>query len=323
MKWIEITIDTADEGAEIVCARLSMLGVNEVSVVQGHDAVEAEMQDSVKYWDYADDAALNNSPAVKAYLADVEENKSMPESIRASMAELDSMRDEIGIPLGSLEVHVAEVDEEDWANNWKAYFKPINVGDKLTVCPSWETVDDTDTRAVLRIDPGMAFGTGTHHTTRMCLELLEGHIHGGETVADIGCGSGILSAAAMLLGAKNCVAVDIDPVATRTAVENAEENGIDIMDYTVYTGDVLTDEQVRNAVTKQKYDIVLANIVANVIIALAPLAPKLMHKDSVFISSGIIEDRLDEVIAALKENGIEVTKVLSGADWRAVEGRLA
>ena len=323
MKWIEVTVSTTDEGADIVCARLSMLGVNEVSVVQGSEAVEAIMRDQVKFWDYADDAALNNQPAVKAYIADVAENNGIADSIRASMRELDEMRDEIGIPLGTLEVVTAYVDEQDWANNWKAYFKPINVGSRLTVCPTWEHVEDEPGRAVLRIDPGMAFGTGTHHTTRMCLELLEGHIGGGETVADIGCGSGILSAAAILMGAESAVAVDIDPVATKSAAENAEANGIDIMRYTVYTGDILSDAQIKEAVCRQKYDVVLANIVANVIIALAPLVPGLMHKDSVFIASGIIEDRLDEVIAALERVGLAVTKVCSGEDWRALEARLA
>ncbi len=323
MKWIEITIDTTDEGADIVCARLSMLGVNEVSVVQGREAVEAIMESSVKYWDYADDAALNNSPAVKAYIADVKDNEGISDRITDSMRELDAMRDEIGLPLGSLEVRTALVDEQDWANNWKAYFKPINVGERLTVCPTWEQVDDTEGRAVLRIDPGMAFGTGTHHTTRMCLEILEKHIKGGETIADIGCGSGILSAAAMLMGAGAATAVDIDPVATKTAAENAEYNGIDIMKYTVYTGDILSDKQIRSAFTKQKYDIVLANIVANVIIALAPLVPQLMHEGSVFIASGIIEDRLEEVKTALEASGLAVTKVLCGEDWRALEAKLA
>ena len=322
MKWIEITVDTTDDGADIVAARLSMLGINEVSVVQGRDAVEVEMRDSVKYWDYADDAALNNSPAVKAYIADVDENEGLVKKVCDSMAELASISDEIGIPLGTLKVNTAYVDEQDWANNWKAYFKPINVGKRLTVCPTWEQIEECEGRAVLRIDPGMAFGTGTHHTTRMCLELLEEHINGGETVADIGCGSGILSASAILMGAKNAVSVDIDPVATKSAIDNAERNGIDITDYTVYTGDVLTDAQIREAVTRQKYDIVLANIVANVIIALAPLVPKLMHKDSVFISSGIIDDRLDEVIAALENEGLIVTKVLEGEDWRALEAKL-
>ncbi len=323
MKWIEVTVSVTDDGADIVCARLSMFGVNEVSVVQGHEAVEAIMKDQVKYWDYADDAALDNQPAVKAYIADVPENGGIVERIRESMRELDAMRDEIGIPLGSLEVATAYVDEQDWANNWKAYFKPINVGSRLTVCPTWEQVEDEPGRAILRIDPGMAFGTGTHHTTRMCLELLEGHISGGETVADIGCGSGILSAASVLMGASEAVAVDIDPVAAKSAADNAEANGIDITKYTVYTGDILSDKQIRDAVCGKKYDVVLANIVANVIIALAPIVPGIMHKDSVFIASGIIEDRLDEVVAALEKVGLRVTEVRSGEDWRALEARLA
>ena len=322
MKWLEITVMTTDEGADIVSARLSMLGINEVSVVQGHEAVERIMSDTVKYWDYAEDAALNNEPAVKAYVADLPENEGLAESVRGSMTELKKIEPEIGIPLGTLEVTVREVDEEDWANNWKAYFKPITVGDKLIVCPAWEQVEDIGSRAVLRIDPGMAFGTGAHHTTRMCLELLEKHIKGGETVADIGCGSGILSASAMLMGASESVALDIDPVAARIAAETAEANGIDIMKYTVYTGDILTDPQIREAVTRRKYDIVLANIVANVIIALAPLVPKLMHENSVFIASGRIEDRLEEVIAALEENGLKVNEIRSGEDWRALEASL-
>lgn len=322
MKWLELTVLTTDEGTDIVSARLSMLGINEVSVVQGREAVEAIMSDTVKYWDYADDAALNNEPAVKAYVADLPENEGVEGRVRASMAELAELEPEIGVPLGSLEVTVREVDEEDWANNWKAYFKPIRVGEKLLVCPAWEQVPEGTARAVLRIDPGMAFGTGAHHTTRMCLELLEKHMKGGELIADIGCGSGILSASAMLMGAGEAVALDIDPVAARIAAETAEENGIDLMKYTVYTGDILTDTQVREAVTRRKYDIVLANIVANVIIALAPLVPKLMHEGSVFIASGIIEDRLDEVVSALEENGLQVNEVRCGEDWRALEASL-
>ena len=322
MDWLEVTVMTTDEGADIVSARLSMLGIDEVSVVQGHDEVERIMNDAVKYWDYADDAAVNNEPAVKAYIADLPENEGIVDSIRASIKDLNEMREEIGFDLGSLELTVAKVKEEDWANNWKAYFKPINVGEKLLVCPAWEQVPEDNTRAVLRIDPGMAFGTGTHHTTRMCLELLEKHMHGGETIADIGCGSGILSAAAMLMGAKETVALDIDPVAARIAAETAEANGIDIMKYTVYTGDILSDREIRQAVLRRRYDIVLANIVANVIIALAPLVPHMMHESSKFIASGIIDDRLDEVVRALEENGLSVKEILIGDDWRALEAEL-
>ena len=319
MKWLEITVSTTDEGADMVSARLSMLGVNEVSIVQGHDAVERIMNETVKYWDYADDAALDKQPAVQAYLAVLPENDGILERVRDSMRELKAMEDEIGICFGSLAVSSREVDEEDWANNWKAYFKPITVGDRLIVCPTWENADDDGSRAILRIDPGMAFGTGSHHTTRMCLELIERYMKKGDSVVDIGCGSGILSASAILMGAGEAVALDIDPVATKVAAETAELNGIDLMKYTVYTGDILTDEQIREAVTKRKFDVVLANIVANVIIALAPLVPKLMHKDSVFIASGIIDDRLDEVAAALEANGLRIDEIREGEDWRAIK----
>ena len=322
MKWLEITIMTTDEGADIVSARLSMLGINEVSIIQGREAVEKLMTEAVKYWDYADDAALEKQPAVRAYAALLPENEGIEEAVRASMKELSAIEPEIGVPLGSLEVFAQEVDEEDWANNWKKYYKPINIGERLTVCPTWEKAEDDGTRAILRIDPGMAFGTGTHHTTRMCLELLEKNMHGGELVADIGCGSGILSTAALLMGASEAVALDIDPVATKVAVETAEENGIDLMKYTIYTGDILTDKQIRTAVMRRQYDIVLANIVANVIIALAPIVPYLMHKGSKFIASGIIDDRLDEVVEALDRNGLKVNKVLEGEDWRALEAEL-
>lgn len=322
MKWLELTVSTTDEGADIVCARLSMLGINEVSVVQGHDAVERIMNETVKYWDYADDAALEKKPAVMAYLAIVPENEGICDKVISSMKELKSLESDIGVELGTLEVNTKEVDEEDWANNWKAYFKPISVGNKLIVCPTWEKAEETDGRAVLRIDPGMAFGTGNHHTTRMCLELIEKYMKNGASVIDIGCGSGILSASAILMGASEAVALDIDPVATKVAAETAELNGIDITKYTVYTGDILSDKQIREAVTKRKFDVVLANIVANVIIALAPLVPELMHKDSVFISSGIIDDRLSEVIAALEENGLNVEEIREGEDWRAVKARL-
>lgn len=322
MKWIEISVSTTDDAAEIISGRLSMLGINEISIVQGREAVDRIMHDTVKYWDYADDAALNKQPAVVAYISVVKENEGLPNLVIESMKELKSIEPELGIDLGTLEVTVNEVDEEDWANNWKEYYKPITIGKKLAVCPVWEDYDNSEGRAVLRIDPGMAFGTGNHHTTRMCLDLIEKYMKEGDTVADIGCGSGILSAAAMLMGASEAVAVDIDPVATKVAADTAMLNGIDIMKYTVYTGDILSDEPLREAVMRRKYDVVLANIVANVIIALSPLIPKLMHNDSVFISSGIIDDRLDEVIAALESNGLKVNEIRVGDDWRALEASL-
>lgn len=318
MKWKEITVETSEEGIELVVARFDMLGITQVNIIQGHDELDTLLHTSEKYWDYAEEAALNRQPAVQAYISLVPENDGMAQRIESSMRELKALEGELAMDMGSLEVKVRTVDEEDWANNWKAYFKPMCVGEKLLVCPSWEEVPEGNTRAVLKIDPGMAFGTGTHHTTRMCLEMLEANIKPGMRVADLGCGSGILSIAASLMGASETYAVDIDPVASKVAGQNAALNGIDMTKYFIRTGDILADEAFRSDVAKQKYDIVMANIVANVIIAFAPVVPGLMKADGVFIASGIIDDRLDEVIDALQVNGLAVKEVRSGDDWRAL-----
>ena len=296
MKWKEITIYTTEEGTEIILARLDMLGITQVNIVQGDEEIDALLHSCEKYWDYADEAAMGKQPSVQAYVSDVPENAAVEQAVRNSIAELDSMRSEIGIDMGSLKIEVRSVDEEDWANNWKAYFKPMPVGEKLLICPSWEKIPDGNTRAVLKIDPGMAFGTGTHHTTRMCLELLEKNIKNGDLVADLGCGSGILSIAASLMGAKETYAIDIDPVAARVAAENTELNGIDMSGYFIRIGDILSDEKFRDDISGRQYDIVLANIVANVIIAFAPVIPQLMKPGGKLIASGIIADRLDEVL---------------------------
>lgn len=321
MKWKELTVTTSEEGIEIVIARLDMLGIQQVNIVQGHDEVDALLHSAEKYWDYAEEAVLDAQPAVQAYFSDLPENGDTERMIRESIAELSAMREELGLDLGSLEISVRTVDEEDWANNWKAYFKPINVGERLLVCPSWEDVPEGNTRAVLKIDPGMAFGTGTHHTTRMCLEMLEKSIKQGDLVADLGCGSGILSIAAALLGAREVHGIDIDPVASRVAVENAELNGVDKDSFFVMNGDILTDPDFRRSVSNGEYDIVLANIVANVIIAFAYLLPSMMKKGGLLIASGIIEDRLDEVVAELEDCGLEILEIACGEDWRAVLAR--
>lgn len=322
MKWIEITVNTTEEGTEIVLARFDMLGIQQVSIVQGYNEIDALLRSAEKYWDYAEEAALNKQPAVQAYISDLPENDGVVEEVKASIEELKSMREEIGLDLGTLDVFVRKVDEEDWANNWKAYFKPVNVGSKLLVCPTWEEIPEDNTRAVLRIDPGMAFGTGTHHTTRMCLELLEREIKPGDLAADLGCGSGILSIAASLLGAEKTYAIDIDPVAAKVASENAELNGVDMSKYTIRIGDILSDEDFREEISEEKFDIVLANIVANVIIAFAPVIPSLLKPGGKLIASGIIDDRLDEVIDALEANGLAVNEIRFGDDWRAVLAEL-
>lgn len=191
------------------------------------------------------------------------------------------------------EISCASCVKEDWINNWKKYFKPIPVGKKLLIRPIWEENFDADGRIVLDLEPGLAFGTGTHETTRLCLELLEKYIRPGCEFLDMGCGSGILSVAALLLGAKSAVGVDIDPLAVKTAVENAKSNGVEER-FTGICGN-LADK------VSGKFQVVAANIVADIVILLSKDAPRFLEKDSVYIVSGIIDAREDDVLSALSD----------------------
>lgn len=320
MKWMEVTVFTTEQGLDAVCARLDMLGINQVMIEQGRDSIEEFLRNTARYWDYVDMDALvaSEEPCVKAYIADVADNRATVKAIEESFDELKRM--DVGIDLGSLNIVVRLTDDEDWENNWKIYYKPLEIGERLLIRPSWEQAKDTG-RTVLSLDPGMAFGTGSHHTTRMCLEFLEKTVKDGDDMIDLGCGSGILSIGALLLGAKQALAVDIDPVAEKIAYENAAMNDIYNDRYTVLIGDVLSDTALQDRLCEKKYDVVAANIVASVIIELTKMVPRIIKPEGVYIMSGIIGDRLDEVLAALDENGFEVLEVREGDDWRAVMAR--
>ena len=200
------------------------------------------------------------------------------------------------------------IEQEDWQNAWKKYYHAMDIGQRLAIVPGWETYD-TD-RIVITMDPGMAFGTGTHETTSLCLETLDSMVKGGERVLDIGTGSGILAIAALKLGAAVAEGVDIDPVAVRTAGENAALNGVQDK-LTVLVGD-LSDK------ASGKYDIITANIVANAILSLAPAVPGLMAEGATFIASGIIDSRKDEVIAGLEKAGLAVVEVKEKRGWECI-----
>lgn len=200
------------------------------------------------------------------------------------------------------------ISEEDWANNWKRYFKPLSVGERLLICPTWETVDDTDGRIKLSIDPGMAFGTGGHDTTRMVLEAVEQYITPEADVLDVGCGSGILSVASLLLGAHTAVGVDIDALAVKMAVENGAINGFAEPRYTILQGDLV------DRISGQ-YHIVLANIVADAILKLSPVIPQFLLPGGVYIVSGIIEERGAEVEAGLAACGFTLKQRLTHGGW--------
>ena len=205
------------------------------------------------------------------------------------------------------------LEESDWENNWKQFYKPMEIGDRLIVIPEWENADIGD-RVPLILNPGLTFGTGSHATTRLCLKALEQRVHGGERVLDLGCGSGILSIAALKLGAAHAFACDIDDKCQDVAYENAALNGIGKDVYTVRTGDILTDSALQ-AEIGGGYDVVLANIVADVIIALAPAVRPLLKPDGVFICSGIIDDRAVEVADKLRQAGLAILESNQSEGW--------
>ena len=314
MKWLELTVYTTDAGTDAVCAALNGAGISGLSIEESREKAFAFLREAAIFWDFADmDKIGTDTPCVKGYVSDCPENLPVVEAAKAAVERLKTL--DLPVDLGSLSMTVVSVDEEDWANNWKQYFKPLNIGERLLVLPSWEERPETD-RIVLKLDPGMAFGTGAHHTTRMCLEFLEKTVKAGDTMLDLGCGSGILSIAARLLGAADATAVDIDPIAESIAYENAEMNGIDREHYHVLIGNVLSDTRLQQRIAGQ-YPVVAANIVADVIIALAPLARTLVQPNGVFLVSGIIDERVDEVKQALRDSGFSISEHSRAEGWNA------
>ncbi len=317
MEWTEVNIFTSAEGIDLLCAKLLDVGVKGFVIKDSEDFKEF-LDNKNGQWDYIDEDLMGLADCetcVTVYLPGNEQGADMLISIKAMLAELKAADTEK--LYGRLEAELSNIREEDWANNWKQYFKPFKVGEKLAVKPSWEEYSD-DSRVILEIDPASSFGTGQHHTTRLCLELLEKSLKKGDTILDMGCGSGILSIAAMLLGADHAVAVDIDENAAATAEENAKKNNIPEAAYRTYFGNILTDEQLADAIDGS-YDIITANIVADVLIAMKKHFARYLRDGGTLIISGIIEERMDEVLSAVESVGFTKKEVSVKEGWAAAE----
>lgn len=316
MDWIKVTVTTTSEGIDPVSGRLLELGIAGIEIADKNDFSEF-LENNRKYWDYVDEELERLKDAdttITFYLscgaAGIEQLNAAIASMKA-LAEMDTEH-----KYGSLDIKSENVADEDWSEIWKQYFHPIPVGKNILIQPAWETIDAPNGKCVFTVNPGMSFGTGSHPSTRFCLEEIEKYVKDGDSVLDLGCGSGILSITALLLGARNAVAVDIDSNATDVAYNNLALNHLSRDLYTTYTGDITSDAVLRGKLGK--HDIVIANIVADVIIALAPYVRSFMKDGAVFICSGIILERLDEVKNALTENGLKIKEVKSDDDWAAI-----
>ena len=299
MEWtdIRLTVSNADaEAAEAVATMIAEGGI----YIEDYSDIEEQVE-QIAHVDLIEQELLDKPRDTVIIHMYLEPGDSPVETLALIAARMEAA----GLPYTS---ETEGVEQEDWQNGWRKYYHPMDVGQRLAVVPSWQ--DYETSRVKLILDPGLAFGTGGHETTNLCLEVLDERVRGGERVLDIGTGSGILAIAALKLGAAVAEGVDIDPVAVRTAGENAALNGV-ADKLTVLVGD-LSDK------ASGKYDIITANIVANAIMALAPAVPGLMADDAVFIASGIIDSRKDEVIAALEAAGLAVLEVKEKRGWECI-----
>ncbi len=314
MNWLQIAIHTTAEGIDPVCNALTAVGIVGFEI-EDKDDFNTFLEENHQYWDYVDESLYREKQGetkVKVYIEDDSAAQEKKALIRSA---LDAIKDEGNY--GDLECTTENLAQEDWENSWRQYFKPLYVGDNIIIKPHWESVENAEGKLVFEIDPGMTFGSGQHETTRMCVEALEKVIKKGMTVADLGCGSGILSIISLLLGASFAYAADIDPNCMKTAYENAALNNVGRDIYTVECGNVLSDRALQKKLSDRKYDIVVANIVADVIIPLSGMARSFMKQGGYFICSGIIDFREPEVERALRENGFITEEIKHDGDWYA------
>ena len=305
MRWIEVTVNCTGD-PDLMCADLAELGVGGM-IVEDEQDFENFLENNHAYWDYVDEELENKFKGVsrvKFYLSDDEEGKALLNTVANFLGKMPE---------------TAFVQDSDWENNWKEFYKPIEVGEKLVVVPEWEPVPE-DGRIPLKLDPGLIFGTGSHATTKMCLAALESVAGPGKTVLDLGCGSGILGIGALLLGCDRCAGCDIDPKAPEVALATASLNGITAEKFDIRAGDVLSDAGMRKALGSN-YDIVTANIVSDVIIPLSGFVKEFLKPGGTFITSGIIEGRQDEVRQAVEDNGFTILEHHNEDDWHCFVAR--
>lgn len=314
--WTELKIYTSSQGVDALTGRLMDIGISGF-VIQDKNDFEDFLQHKDGNWDYIDDDLYdlrNAETSVTVYISNDADGIEMLSMIKEQLGALKAL--DRGGEYGRLECELASVREEDWANNWKKYFKPLKIGDRLLIKPSWEQTQPDEQRVVVEIDPAASFGTGQHNTTQLCLELLEENINQGDKLLDLGCGSGILSVSGVMLGTASSFAVDIEESAVNIAAENAAKNGISKDRYKAVCGNIIEDASLRCSIGSG-YDVVCANIVADVLIAMSPFFAGFLKSGGRLITSGIIEKRFPEVLDNILKNGFTLTGKRQKDDWIA------
>ncbi|MBU5435192.1 50S ribosomal protein L11 methyltransferase [Pseudoflavonifractor sp. MSJ-37] len=309
IKWLEVAVDTSHDALDDLTAQLTMNGVTGL-VIEDETDFQRFLENNRQYWDYVDEELQQKMKGVcrvKFYVSDDADGK----------AQLEKWLSGIDAPYTT-----AALGENDWAHSWQKYYKPMEVGQRLYVVPEWMREEPVPAgRTALYLNPGLTFGTGSHASTQLCLGGVEQYVAPGDKVLDLGCGSGILSIAAMRLGASSAVGVDIDPKAVDVAYENAAMNDIGRGRYRVLAGDVLSDEGLVDELAAQRYEVVLANIVADVIIPLSAKVDRFLVPGGRFLCSGVIDSRADEVAAALEKNGLTITDRWEKKGWVALAAK--
>ncbi len=315
MKWNKFRLKTTTESEDLVSSMLMDLGIQGIEIEDKVPLTQSDKQQM--FVDILPKFGEDDGVAYISFYLEEDENKE--EMLANVRAELEDMRAYANV--GECSIEESETEDVDWVNNWKQYFHQFYVDDVLII-PSWEEVKPEDKdKMIIHIDPGTAFGTGMHETTQLCIRQIRKHVTKDSTILDVGCGSGILGMIALKFGAKYSVGTDLDPCAITATHENMEVNGITKEQYEVMIGNIIDDKEVQDKVGYEKYDIVVANILADVLVPLTPVIINQMKKGGIYITSGIIDDKEETVVNAVKAAGLEVLEVTYQGEWVSVTAR--
>lgn len=315
MKWNKFTLKTRTEVEDIVISTLADIGIQGAEIEDKQPLTEEDKKQM--FVDILPDIPEDDGVAYLNFYLD--EDEDVDAMLKKVKAELDDLRNFVDIGEGT--ITTSQTEDKDWINNWKQYFKQFYVDDILII-PSWEEVKEEDKgRMIIHIDPGTAFGTGMHETTQLCIRQLKKYVTEETELLDVGTGSGILSIVALKLGARHAVGTDLDPCAVPAVEENKEANDIPVQDFEMMIGNIIDDKETQDRVGYEKYDIVVANILADVLVPLTPVILAQMKKGGIYITSGIIDDKEETVVNAVKEAGLEVLEVTHQGEWVSVTAR--